>query len=72
MLILIIAVIMAIVAIWVGVDAFYGMIANYLHSLSPESVGVIKYIPYFEYGTMTLIMGILIFQAYQIAKIKDE
>ncbi|WP_256430238.1 hypothetical protein [Vibrio parahaemolyticus] len=72
MLILIIAVIMAIAAIWAGVGAFYGMIAKYLHSLSPESVGVIKYIPYLEYGTMTLIMGILIFQTYQIAKIKDE
>lgn len=72
MLILITAVIMAIAAIWAGVGAFYGMIANYLHSLSPESVGVIKYIPYLEYGTMTLIMGILIFQTYQIAKIKDE
>ncbi|WP_347364003.1 hypothetical protein [Vibrio vulnificus] len=72
MLILIIAVIMAIAAIWAGVGAFYGMIASYLHSLSPESVGVIKYIPYLEYGTMTLIIGILIFQTYQIAKIKDE
>ena len=72
MLILIIAVIMAIAAIWAGVGAFYGMIANYLRSLSPESVGVIKYIPYLEYGTMTLIIGILIYQTYQIAKIKDE
>lgn len=72
MLILIIAVITAVAAIWAGVDAFYGMIANYLHSLSPESVEVIKYIPYLEYGTMTLIMGILIFQTCQIAKIKDE
>ncbi|AKO77307.1 hypothetical protein EN12_19235 [Vibrio cholerae] len=72
MLILIIAVIMAIAAIWAGVGAFYGMIDSYLNSLSPESVGVIKYIPYLEYGTMSIIIGILVFQTYQIAKVKDK
>ncbi len=72
MLILIIAVIMAIAAIWAGVDTFYGMVANYLHSISPESVGVVKYIPYLEYGTMSIIIGILVFQTYQIAKVKDK